>query len=272
MNISNMHIWFRQFAQQMGLQNVRGILSEQIDIVLNAAINDISNKIIKENLITTGKGNDNNSKLSNINVFRKLYRTSEYDLTSNEYFHFDREDSQVGKLTSTSLLQRELNNMFKIATASLNYKVTKNGFTGVSTYNPLQFASDAKTTKQYKVRFIDGTLLEDTLNDYHTKSKLYSPIINITNDDCVELYIDSLVKNYNNYYTFKDSLVPYKFKVNYIKKPAVVKLDNIDPANNVDCDLHESVHIDIIKYACDLYKIAVGNGLYTTSNNNNNKN
>ena len=84
--------------------------------------------------------------------------------------------------------------MFKIATASLNYKVAKNGFTGVSTYDPLQFANDAKTTKQYKVRFIDGTLLEDTLNDYHTKSKLYSPIINITNDDCIELYIDSLVK------------------------------------------------------------------------------
>ena len=34
MNITDMHIMFRQLAQQMGMQNVRAILPEQIDLLL----------------------------------------------------------------------------------------------------------------------------------------------------------------------------------------------------------------------------------------------
>ena len=32
MTIAEMHVWFRQYAQQMGMQNVRAILPEQIDL------------------------------------------------------------------------------------------------------------------------------------------------------------------------------------------------------------------------------------------------
>ena len=35
MTIADMHINFRQYAQQMGMQNVRAILPEQIDILIN---------------------------------------------------------------------------------------------------------------------------------------------------------------------------------------------------------------------------------------------
>ena len=41
MNIPDMHVWFRQYAQQMGLQNVRAILPDQIDLVINTSIIDI---------------------------------------------------------------------------------------------------------------------------------------------------------------------------------------------------------------------------------------
>ena len=47
MNIADMHIMFRQLAQQMGMQNVRAILPEQIDLLLNTAIIDVVNEIIK---------------------------------------------------------------------------------------------------------------------------------------------------------------------------------------------------------------------------------
>ena len=35
MTIAEMHVWFRQYAQQMGMQNVRAILPEQIDLLIN---------------------------------------------------------------------------------------------------------------------------------------------------------------------------------------------------------------------------------------------
>ncbi len=38
MNIGEMHVTFRELAQQMGMQTVRAILMEDIDICLNAAI------------------------------------------------------------------------------------------------------------------------------------------------------------------------------------------------------------------------------------------
>ena len=44
MNTSEMHVMFRQYAQQMGMQNVRAILPEQIDLLLNTAVIDIVNK------------------------------------------------------------------------------------------------------------------------------------------------------------------------------------------------------------------------------------
>ena len=50
MNIAEMHVWFRQYAQQMGLQNVRAILPEQIDLVINTSITDIVNQIITQNI------------------------------------------------------------------------------------------------------------------------------------------------------------------------------------------------------------------------------
>ena len=81
MNISDMHIWFRQHAQQMGMQNVRAILPEQIDIVINTAITDTVNEILKA---TVGVSNDrvitDNSKVPQMNALRTLYKVKVLDL------------------------------------------------------------------------------------------------------------------------------------------------------------------------------------------------
>ena len=45
-----MHVMFRQFAQQMGMQNVRAILPEQIDLLINTSISDSVNRIIQTNI------------------------------------------------------------------------------------------------------------------------------------------------------------------------------------------------------------------------------
>lgn len=84
MQLTDMHIWFRQFAQQMGMQNVRAILPEQIDLVINTSIDDIVNQIIKENI---GVSNDriisDNSKIGQINALSTLYTVVELDCFPN---------------------------------------------------------------------------------------------------------------------------------------------------------------------------------------------
>ena len=48
MDISEMHKMFRQYAQQMGMQNVRAILPEQIDLFINNSISDTINQVITQ--------------------------------------------------------------------------------------------------------------------------------------------------------------------------------------------------------------------------------
>ena len=88
-----MHVWFRQYAQQMGLQNVRAILPEQIDLVINTSITDIVNQIITQNI---GATNDriitDNSKIGQINALRSLYKVLLIDSRN-----FDKDDTSFIK-------------------------------------------------------------------------------------------------------------------------------------------------------------------------------
>lgn len=82
MTIEEMHVWFRQNAQQMGLQNVRAILPEQIDLLLNTSIYDTVNQIIQQNIgITNDRIITDNSKIGQINALRTLYKVKEVAIT-----------------------------------------------------------------------------------------------------------------------------------------------------------------------------------------------
>ena len=52
MTVVEMHVMFRELAQQMGMQTVRAILSEDIDTCLNIAVNDYIKKVIADNVKT----------------------------------------------------------------------------------------------------------------------------------------------------------------------------------------------------------------------------
>ena len=54
MTIGEMHVMFRQLAQQMGMQTIRAILPSEIDACINIAINDVIKKLIAENLGSAG--------------------------------------------------------------------------------------------------------------------------------------------------------------------------------------------------------------------------
>jgi hypothetical protein len=75
MTISEMHVWFRQYAQQMGMQNVRAILPEQIDNLINTSTRDTIDEVVRSNVGTTSdRIITDNAKLANINALRTLYK------------------------------------------------------------------------------------------------------------------------------------------------------------------------------------------------------
>lgn len=386
MTISEMHVWFRQYAQQMGMQNVRAILPEQIDLLINTSITDILNQLIRENIgLTNDRIVTDNSKLGQINAFRTLYNVKLIDLipptpTTKETrtFDFSKEFRNIGKLTTAFPKisdYTQIPEYLYIVDFSINYKETlgKQGYTGLhnkKTYTivtgtqsagspginslneddivlknvfenetfalvvilddnsdykmPFKIEDDGyahcidsdydnwylgfnnakkkfyiyedrraidgsqiynpvipnDTTISYRqpvvdtngietnffpVRLIDDAYLSDTLNDFVLRNRLRSPIIVTYNNGTFDLYIDKFTPSINNgvtYYTLEYGLIPYQLRMSYIAKPAIVKYAEDIGGENVDCNLPESMHVDVLKHAVDLYNTSIQGNLY----------
>ena len=262
-----MHIWFRQYAQQMGMQNVRAILPEQIDILINQSIMDTVNQLIRENIgITNDRVVTDNSKIGQINAFRTLYEVKEVNIaiaspaTAAAPFTYNSADRLQGLIKHTHIDTDAENNadavfgkyMF-LVDISINYTA----LTG----------ADSITTAWYPVRIIDSAYLADTLNDFVLKNRFRSPIACIYKDDTIELYIDKFAAGASPKVEVKSGtstveLTPNKLRIDLVKYPAVVKfVEDISEGTSVDCDLPESMHGDIVKHAVDLYRVAVNGSL-----------
>jgi len=267
MDIADMHINFRQYAQQMGMQNVRAILPEQIDILINQSIMDTVNQLIRENIgITNDRVVTDNSKIGQINAFRTLYDVKEVNIaianpaTAAAPFTYNTADRLQGLIKHTHIDAAAGNNadavfgkyMF-LVDISINYTA----LTG----------SDSITTAWYPVRIIDSAYLADTLNDFVLKNRFRSPIACIYKDDTIELYIDKFAAGATPKVEVKSGtstvqLTPNKLRIDLVKYPAVVKfVEDISEGTSVDCDLPESMHGDIVKHAVDLYRVAVNGSL-----------
>ena len=233
-----MHVYFRQYAQQMGMQNVRAIIPEQIDILINTAIVDMVNKIVRDNV---GIRNDrlvkDYSKIGNIDALRTLSTNIEY----------------------------ECNNFRNTSNASIS-----NMDLEFNHYNPMYilncdiiyYDKDTNVESLYPIRLIDSYELPTTINDPILKPKFSSPI---------GIFYDNL-RGFKLYLPKKDiieheredgdNLLIYG---NYVVDVSIQYLSyptKVDYASEIDCDLPESLHIDIIKYAVELYKLSVSKGSY----------
>ena len=301
MKIDEMHVWFRQYAQQMGMQNVRAILPEQIDLLINTSITDIINQLIRENIgLTNDRIITDNSKLGQINAFRTLYKVRTIDMSpvaptnyqpaseddhevkslETRAFNFSIADAYTGKMTTDFEKVKDkdetvnlsdnakLPDYLFLVDFSLNYKVATNGvgYTGGQQYLQPNLVSGNFETNFFPVRLIDDAYLADTLNDFVLRNRLRSPILVTYNNGTFDLYIDKFVKHtfagLGDRYTLDNSLVPYKFRMSYIAKPAKVKYAEDIQGENVDCDLPESMHVDILKHAVDLYNTSIQGNLY----------
>lgn len=263
-----MHTWFRQYAQQMGMQHVRGILPEQIDIVINTAITDIVNQILSENVgISNDRVVTDNSKVSQLNALRTLYKVKILDLigasSTTLPFKYNPADYFNGKYESNDTY--DFPDTLYWVDFSLNYCKVKTGWTSSETPPIEEDDGNKFYTNFYPVRLIEDSYLSDTLNDFILKNRLRSPIIVIYSSDKsskpkFELYIDKFDKTTG---VLENNLAPYKFRISYIAKPTVVKYSEDIAGDNVDCDLPEYMHVDILKHAVDLYRTAVNGSLYS---------
>ena len=73
-----------------------------------------------------------------------------------------------------------------------------------------------------------------------------------------DLYVDKFTKKANASYYLPNDLIPYKFRISYIAKPQHVKYSEDANESNVECNLPDYLHVDILKHAVDLYRLAVG--------------
>ena len=271
MNIAEMHINFRQYAQQMGMQNVRAILPEQIDVLLNQSIMDTVNQLIRENLgITNDRVVTDNSKIGQINAFRTLYYVKEVGISINgatpnfSYSGSDRLSGLIRHRNDEPLDPDEEDAVFGkyLFLVDMSIKYIADVTEGIDDGNGIN-------TAWYPIRIIDSAYLADTLNDFVLKNRFRSPIACIYADDTLELYIDKFIAGNDPIIEVKSGtntihLTPSMLRIDLVRYPAIVKfVEDISEGASVDCDLPESMHGDIVKHAVDLYRIAVNGSLHS---------
>ena len=185
-----MHINFRQYAQQMGMQNVRAILPEQIDLLINTSISDVVNRIIAENIgVTNDRVVTDNSKLGQINALRTIYKVFEVTLPGTvNYFTFSEEDYISGLLkdvnSQTHIFQHNnVNSGFSALNPlywvdfSLSYTKASDGMSNNSMGT--KSTQDGFNTNYYPVANLPILFLTCLLTIKSNKNALMSCTINI---------------------------------------------------------------------------------------------
>ena len=246
MTIAEMHVWFRQYAQQMGMQNVRAILPEQIDLLINTSITDTINQIITQNIgVTNDRVITDNSKIGQINALRSLYKVIEVIAdpdNGDEPFNKGNIDTIYNIIANFGDIDGEepgqLFEYLYLVDLAINYKTSTN-----------------KITNYFPVRLIDDAFLADTLNDFILKPRVRTPIAVIYNNK-IQLYINDIVNT-----GLPQNLTPNVLRISYIGKPAKVAYLSDVGGTNIDCDLPEYMHVDILKHAVDLYRISISGAL-----------
>ena len=266
MNIADMHIMFRQLAQQMGMQNVRAILPEQIDLLLNTAIIDVVNEIVKRNIAST---NDrvitDNSKIGQINALSTLYKNAEVQI-----FKYDGNEFTLN--SGVNSIQTVMTTGFEFdITCNHSPQVEKTAIPSdymyicdfnINYYTSSSVGNTRIKTDWFPVRIIDDIYVADALNDFILAPSFRSPIAHIVNREeghiRIKIYIDRKKNNQSN---IPNGVIPSNLRVSYIAKPATVKYAEDVGSLNVNCNLPEYLHGDIVKRAVDLYHASISGSL-----------
>ena len=255
MDIQEMHQMFRQYAQQMGMQNVRAILPEQIDLLINNSISDTINQVITQNIgVTNDRVISDASKLNQVNALKSLYKVWK------------------GSISAATVKGKEKTNYIISFQLPLNNFKTNGSYTDdnvSSTAISFLYAVDLSInykkadfiTNVFPIRIVDDQFVADVVNDFVLAPKMRSPVASI-HDNLIELYIDKADNkpNEGEAFTFNGVSIN-ELRLSYIAKPAVVRFAEDINGTNVNCDLPEYMHVDIVKHAVGLYQIAKSGSL-----------
>lgn len=271
MDISEMHKMFRQYAQQMGMQNVRAILPEQIDLLINNSISDTINQVITQNIgITNDRVISDASKLNQVNALKSLYKVWKGSIS---------EATVKGKEKTNYIISFQLPlDCFKLKESGENVYTTAEQYTEIvgekrdtKNYSVINFLYAVDLSINYKktdfvtnvfpVRIVDDQFVADVVNDFVLAPKMRSPVASI-HDNLIELYIDKADSKPEDEqpFTFKGVSIN-ELRFSYIAKPAIVRFAEDVDGTNVDCDLPEYMHVDIVKHAVELYQLAKSGSL-----------
>ena len=274
MDIQEMHQMFRQYAQQMGMQNVRAILPEQIDLLINNSISDTINQVITQNIgITNDRVISDASKLNQVNALKSLYKVWKGSIA---------DATTKGNEKTNYIISFQLPlNYFKLKETGDNYYTSDNTYTETTdnkkqtedgdntqvkkNYSSISFLYVVDLSINYKktdfvtnifpVRIVDDQFVADVVNDFVLAPKMRSPVASI-HDNLIELYIDKADNKPNEREAFTFNGVGInELRLSYIAKPAIVRFAEDINGTNVNCDLPEYMHVDIVKHAVGLYQI-----------------
>ena len=254
MTIKEMHELFRVLGQQMGMQKVRGILPESIDILLNTSIVHCVRQIITSN-VTTNFGNivaTQRNKISVINALRTLY------VEDTQELEYDGE--------------------------SIPYPIEASLFYGFKVFSIINcdVAYDEEEPYKYiSTRLIEPNLIAEVERDYLLKPTPKFPVATIV--ETVDDYIYETTGENNTSTSITGTLIKYNFytdgtkatkvKASFLKYPAKVHYSD-DAEQCVDCDLPIHLHHMIVEEAVRLYfqSVNLTSGSSNDESQQNNKN
>ena len=273
MTTAEMHQMFRNYAQQMGMQNVRAILPSQIDLLLNNSISDTVNQVIAQNIgSTSDRVITDNSKLNQVNALKSLYKVWKAKVklpaAKTNYiasYVLPLDNFGIASEAKDSTIKKG-DNVYATPGSADNGKPTKIEYFFLVDLSIDYVKADGGssfTTNIFPIRLIDDQYLADVVNDFVMAPSLRSPVATI-HDNTIELYIDKPDANTKSTpaaYKFGGGLEVNEIRLSYIGKPGIVKFNEDIGGTDVDCELPESMHVDIVKHAVDLYRTALNGGI-----------
>lgn len=257
MKIAQMHIWFREHAQMMGMQNTRAILPEQIDNFINTSSMDVVSEIVNQNVkVTSENVIANNGKLATINSLRTLYKVS------SKVFQGNKVSTYAESFTPFTFRTEDLNiDALYYSDFAIRYVENIDGETPT-----------VKPTRWFPIRIVNDSDLANIQNDVILSPKIEHPVMVVyanDEDNTFELYFGNFKGTIASGIANKLSVGEVRYS--YIRKPVEVKYVSNTSENNVDSDLPEALQIPMLKHAVDLYKVAVTGALFATQQQQGNR-
>lgn len=253
MDIVKMHETFRTLGQQKGMQLVRAILPEEIDVYINDVIAEKTRVEILNgiNYSTQANGSTFVGTMTNINLFRNLYRNARFKINAASSDGLVKyKDTSIGYYEiAIPTINSEASN--EVTLNEGEYFIDPMMYLGISVEYDGTSRGNAKSC-----RLISLDEIEKTLNDYCSKPDPSYPIATLLGipriDDLFEIE-ENEYDNKLNIYTGKSENAVQYINIKYIKKPNVVSY-----TNNVSCDLSEYSHYEIVEMAVQKYLRSIG--------------